>query len=147
MPATCWDCILYLVSWEALVRTGFESRWVWISVAVPMAYLAMLSLWLACRGLSKQTQPTTRLACSNGHECSIGWVMIAYSSNCLISQEWLASIAEGDSIINVTLLIEHFLQARFLNHIAGALVKTYLNNAKFSRTKVTHEHYPNILVL
>ena len=30
--------------------------------------------------------------------------MIAYSSNCLISQEWLASIVEGDSIINATLL-------------------------------------------
>ena len=30
--------------------------------------------------------------------------MIAYSSNCLISQEWLASTAEGDSIINATLL-------------------------------------------
>ena len=35
---------------------------------------------------------------------AIGWVMIAYSSNCLISQGWLASIVEGDSIINVTLL-------------------------------------------
>ena len=35
---------------------------------------------------------------------AIGWVMIAYSSNSLISQEWLASIAEGDSIINATLL-------------------------------------------
>ena len=35
---------------------------------------------------------------------AIGWVMIAYSSNCLISQEWLASTAEGDSIINATLL-------------------------------------------
>ena len=30
--------------------------------------------------------------------------MIAYSSNCLISPGWLASIAEGDSIINATLL-------------------------------------------
>ena len=30
--------------------------------------------------------------------------MITYSSNCLISQEWLASIAEGNSIINATLL-------------------------------------------
>ena len=30
--------------------------------------------------------------------------MIAYSANCLISQEWRASIAEGDSIINATLL-------------------------------------------
>ena len=30
--------------------------------------------------------------------------MIAYGSNCLISQEWLASLAEGDSIINATLL-------------------------------------------
>ena len=35
---------------------------------------------------------------------AIGWVMIANSSDCLISQEWLASIAEGDSIINATLL-------------------------------------------
>ena len=35
---------------------------------------------------------------------AIGWVMIACSSNCLISQEWLASIAEGDCIINATLL-------------------------------------------
>ena len=53
-----------------LVRTGFESRWGQISVAVPVAYLAMLSLWLACRGgLSEQTQPTTRWACSNRHEC------------------------------------------------------------------------------
>ena len=34
---------------------------------------------------------------------AIGWVMIANSSNCLISQEWLASVAEGDSIINATL--------------------------------------------
>ena len=35
---------------------------------------------------------------------AIGWVMITYSSNCLISQGWLASIAEGDSIINATIL-------------------------------------------
>ena len=35
---------------------------------------------------------------------AIGWVMIANSSNCLISPGWLASIAEGDSIINATLL-------------------------------------------
>ena len=35
---------------------------------------------------------------------AIGWVMIAYSSNCLINQGWLASIAEGDSIINATIL-------------------------------------------
>ena len=36
---------------------------------------------------------------------AIGWVMIAYSSNCLISPEWLTLIAEGDSIINATLYI------------------------------------------
>ena len=30
--------------------------------------------------------------------------MIAYSSNCLISVGWLASIAEGDCILNETLL-------------------------------------------
>ena len=41
---------------------------------------------------------------------AIGWVMIAYSSNCLISQEWLASIAEGDSIINATLLYYYKVQ-------------------------------------
>ena len=35
---------------------------------------------------------------------AIGWVMIAYSSNCLIGQGWLASIAEVDSIINATIL-------------------------------------------
>ena len=33
---------------------------------------------------------------------AIGWVMIANSSDCLISPGWLASIAEGDSIINAT---------------------------------------------
>ena len=35
MPATCW---------QVLVRTGFESRWGRISVAVPMVYQAMLNL-------------------------------------------------------------------------------------------------------
>ena len=30
--------------WEVLVRTGFESRWGRISVAVPVVYLAMLNL-------------------------------------------------------------------------------------------------------
>ena len=35
---------------------------------------------------------------------AIGWVMIPYSSNCLISPGWLASLAEGDSIINSTSL-------------------------------------------
>ena len=45
---------------------------------------------------------------------AIGWVMIAYSSNCLISEEWLASIAEGDSITNVTLLYQY--NAYFIMH-------------------------------
>ena len=39
---------------------------------------------------------------------AIGWVMIAYSSNCLISPGWLASIAEGDSTLNATLLYYYF---------------------------------------
>ena len=34
----------YLLCWEVLVRTGFESRWGRISVALLVAYLAMLSL-------------------------------------------------------------------------------------------------------
>ena len=35
---------------------------------------------------------------------AIGWVMIAYNTTCLRSPLWLASIAEGDSIINATLI-------------------------------------------
>ena len=34
---------------------------------------------------------------------AIGWVMIANSSNCLISPGWLSSVAEGDRIINASL--------------------------------------------
>ena len=45
---------------------------------------------------------------------AIGWVMIADSSYCLISPGWLASIAEGDSIINTTLLFTQ--QALFVVH-------------------------------
>ena len=43
---------------------GFEFQWQcrW------RIWPCLVSDWLA-RGLSKQTQPTTRLACSNGHEC------------------------------------------------------------------------------
>ena len=47
---------------------------------------------------------------------AIDYVMIAYSSNCLIGQEWLASIAEGDSIINATLLtnvINYYICMKF----------------------------------
>ena len=39
---------------------------------------------------------------------AIGWLLIAYSSNCLISLGWLASIVEGDSIIKGTLLYFNF---------------------------------------
>ena len=61
MPATCW---------EALVGTGFEFQWqCWWRI-----WPYLVSDWLA-GGLSEQTQPTIRLACSNGHE--LGWVMIA----------------------------------------------------------------------
>ena len=38
----------------------------------------------------------------------LGIVIIAYSSNCLISSRWLASITEGDDIINATLLLVHY---------------------------------------
>ena len=50
---------------------------------------------------------------------AIGWVMIAYSSNCLISQEWLTSIAEGDSIINATLLTIRIAKSLELQFIHG----------------------------
>ena len=52
-----------------LIRTLFESHWGRISVAVRWCiWPRLVSDWLA-GGLSEQTQPTTRLACSNGHEC------------------------------------------------------------------------------
>ena len=60
MPATCW---------EALVGTGFKSPWVWISVAVPVAYLAMLSLWLACRGIKWTDTTYHSLGMRQRHEC------------------------------------------------------------------------------
>ena len=53
MLATCW---------EVLVRTEFKSCWGRISVALLVAYLAMLNLSLACWGLSDQT-PTTQWLC------------------------------------------------------------------------------------
>ena len=52
--------------------------------------------------MNRHNQPLTWHAATD--MSAIGWVTIAHSSNCLISQEWLASIAEGDSIINATLL-------------------------------------------
>ena len=52
--------------------------------------------------MNKHNLPLTRHAATD--MSAIGWLMIAYSSNCLISPGWLASIAEGDSIINATLL-------------------------------------------
>ena len=70
--------------WKVLVGTGFESRWGRISVAVPVGYLAMLSLTGLPGGLSEQTQPTTRWHAAMDMS-AIGWVMIANSSNCLIS--------------------------------------------------------------
>ena len=51
---------------------------------------------------------------------AIGWVMIANSSNCLISPGLLASIEGGDSIINATLLYKGsimFLSFTGLLHI------------------------------
>ena len=40
---------------------------------------------------------------------AIDWVMIANSSNCLISPVWLASIAEGNRIINATLQLYYIV--------------------------------------
>ena len=46
MPATCW---------EVLVRTGFESLWGQISVALLVAYVAMLGLRWLSRGWGTDT--------------------------------------------------------------------------------------------
>ena len=50
--------------------------------------------------MNKHDLPLTRHAATD--MSAIGWVMTAYSPNCLISPEQLASMAEGDSIINAT---------------------------------------------
>ena len=72
---------------------------------MPVAYLASgISDWLA-GGLSEQTQPTTRLACSNGHGCyRLGNDCIQFKLSRKPGVAAMASIAEGDSIINATLL-------------------------------------------
>ena len=44
---------------------------------------------------------------------AIGWVMIANSSNCLLSPGWLASIAEGDSIIIKAILLLRYTHCAF----------------------------------
>ena len=50
--------------------------------------------------MNRHNLPLTRHAAMD--MCAIGWVVIANSSNCLISRLWLTS--EGDIIINATLL-------------------------------------------
>ena len=60
MPATCW---------KMLVRTGFKSPWGRISVAVLVAYLTMLSLWLACQGIKWTDTTYHSLGMHQRHEC------------------------------------------------------------------------------
>ena len=53
--------------------------------------------------MNRHKQPIARHAAAN--MSAIGWVMIAYSSNCFINSGWLASIVEGDSIITQLYLL------------------------------------------
>ena len=80
--------------WKVLVRTGFESCWVRISVAVPMVYLAMLNLWPAYCGM-KWTDTTYHWHAVTDMSAT-GW-----SNDCiqfkLSHKPWVA-------IINATLL-------------------------------------------
>ena len=59
-------CYLLGGTWLGLGSNpaGFEFQWQCWWHILP----CLVSDWLA-GGLSEQTQPTTRLACSNGHEC------------------------------------------------------------------------------
>ena len=59
MPTTCW---------EMLVRTGFESPWDQISVAVPVAYLAIHRHDLP---LARHNLPPARHAAKD--MIAIGW--------------------------------------------------------------------------
>ena len=65
-------------NWQALVKT----------VAVSVVYLTMLNLLLGNTGRLSELGTTCR---SLGMQYG-GWVKSATSSNCLISQNWLASI-------------------------------------------------------
>ena len=94
MPATCWDM---------LIRTGFKSRWGWISVAVPAAvvYLAMLKVsdWLEWT----DTIDHNRIWHEALSMSAIGW-----GTDCIQfkqSHKPLKSIAESDSIINSNFLL------------------------------------------
>ena len=68
MPATCW---------EVLVRTGVESHWSQISVQVPVAYLAILSLWLAWRG-NRSTDTTYHTLGMQQWT----WVLYSFGNDC-----------------------------------------------------------------
>ena len=65
---------------------------------------------------------------------AIGWVMIAYRSNCLISPGWLASTEEGDSIINATLLY-HTIKKRKLRHKKACAI-SYIVTGTFKITEL-----------
>ena len=75
-----------------------------LSGAVPVVYLAMLSLWLACRGIKWTDTTYHSLGIRQQKWLLLVGVMISCSSDCLICPLWLSWIAEGDSIINTTLL-------------------------------------------
>ena len=67
--------------------------------------------------------------------------MIAYTSNCFMSPGWLASVAEGDSIINATLLLflHHFLCLSIYNQskrsISALLLYHFLYLAIYNQLK------------
>ena len=95
---------------------------------------------------------------------AIGWVMIAYSSNCLTSQGWLASIAEGDSIINATLLFTFYYQIVhsiykiipsisftcnnfYKFHVAAVLYQLHVSNSTMAIISTPWQVYPSCILV
>ena len=105
-----------------LVTTGFESHWDEFQWHI---WPCLILTGLPGDKMNRHNLPLTRHAATD--MSSIGWTMIAYSSNCLISPGWLASTAEGDSMINATLL--YLLSQHYLHKCKSSVpITLQLNN-------------------
>ena len=77
--------------------------------------------------MNRHNLPLAWHAATDTH--TIGWVMIAYSSNCLISPGWLASIAD-------------FISAYDVPH-ASIFFFFFFLNIRLLRKKSLHSYYNN----
>ena len=91
--------------WEVLVRTGFESCWRSNFSGSAGGVSGNISLWLDCWEIKWTRHNLPSLGMQGRNLSATSWELIAYSSNCLISPGWLASIAEGDSVTQLSFTV------------------------------------------